>query len=107
MTTIHNNNELAVAFHEKVDSIIIPDDAVGNHLLIAGRVQNGQFPRVVLDRLTAGGCCKVSVGEGVVIPMTPAMAKETVEMLDLLDEQHIELDIEEVRPKKINLYYGV
>jgi D-arabinose 1-dehydrogenase-like Zn-dependent alcohol dehydrogenase len=35
------------------------------------------------------------------------MAKETVEMLDLLDEQHIELDIEEVRPKKINLYYGV
>ena len=107
MTSIYNNKELHTALRAKEDTILVFDDKVGNPLLIAGRVQTGKFPRVVLDRLTSGGSCKVSVGNGIIIPVTQEVAKETVEMLDMLDEHHIELDIEEVAPQqKINLYYG-
>jgi hypothetical protein len=42
----------------------------------------------------------------VVIPITKEIAVETVEMLDYLDEHLIELDVEEVSSKKINLFYG-
>ena len=106
MTTIYNDNEVAVAFRKKEDCLVIPDDQVGNPLLIAGRVQSGNFPRVVLDKLTTGGTCKVSLGNGSTISLDQQLAKETVAMLDILDKNRIELDIEEVSPKKINLYYG-
>jgi hypothetical protein len=106
MTTVNSSADLANAFMKKVDCIVVPDDHVGNQLLIAGRVQSGSFPRVVLDRLTTGGSCKLSLGGDVVIPITKEIAVETVEMLDYLDEHLIELDVEEVSSKKINLYYG-
>ena len=78
-----------------------------NSLLIAGRIQNRVFPEVILERIAAtGGVCKVSVGEGVVIEMDKEIAEETVYIISSLGEQNIELDIEEVEKRKINLYYG-
>ena len=88
-------------------SIIVSDRVVWNSLLIAGRIQNRVFPEVILERIAAtGGVCKVSVGEGVVIEMDKEIAEETVYIISSLGEQNIELDIEEVEKRKINLYYG-
>lgn len=95
------------AFGMKADSITVSDRVVGNSLLIAGRIQNGLFPEVVLERIASfGGICKVSVGEGVVIDMDKEIAEKTVGILSCLEKRNIELDIEEVGKRKINLYYG-
>lgn len=107
MVTVGDMNELMSAFRMRADSIIVSDKVVGNSLLIAGRIQNRVFPEIVLERIAAnGGVCKVSVGEGVVIEIDKEVAEETVELLACLGEQNIELDIEEVGKRKINLYYG-
>lgn len=107
MVTVGDMNELMSAFRMRADSIIVSDRVVGNSLLIAGRIQNKVFPEIVLERIAAtGGVCKVSVGEGVVIEIDKKVAEETVELLACLGEQNIELDIEEVGKRKINLYYG-
>lgn len=109
MVTVGDMNELMSAFRMRADSIIVSDKVVGNSLLIAGRIQNRVFPEIVLERIAAtGGVCKVSVGEGVVIEIEidKKVAEETVELLACLGEQNIELDIEEVGKRKINLYYG-
>lgn len=107
MVTVGDMNELMSAFRMRADSIIVSDRVVGNSLLIVGRIQNRVFPEIVLERIAAtGGVCKVSVGEGVVIEIDKEVAEETVELLACLGEQNIELDIEEVGKRKINLYYG-
>lgn len=107
MVTVGDINELMLAFRMRVDSIIISDEVVGNSLLIAGRVQNRVFPEVVLERIASlGGICKVSVGEGVVIDMDKEIAEGTVNILSCLEKRNIELDIEEVGKRKVNLYYG-
>jgi protein-L-isoaspartate O-methyltransferase len=66
----------------------------------------GEIPIAILKRLARGGNCKVSVGEGVVIPVNQTLATETMELLDELDEQKIELDVEDAKSVKVNLYYG-
>ena len=40
------------------------------------------------------------------IEMDKEIAEETVYIISSLGEQNIELDIEEVEKRKINLYYG-
>ena len=104
--TIQNRNDLNQAFRMRADSIVVSDSLIGGSLLIAERVQNRRFPTVVLKRITDGESCKVSMGEGVVIPVDREMATETLEMLEQLERMNIELDVEEVVTRKINLYYG-
>ena len=101
MVTVGDMNELMSAFGMKADSITVSDRVVGNSLLIAGRIQNGLFPEVVLERIASfGGICKVSVGEGVVIDMDKEIAEKTVGILSCLEKRNIELDIEEVGKKE-------
>lgn len=90
----------------RADSIVVSDSLIGGSLLIAERIQNRRFPAVVLKRITDGKSCKVSMGEGVVIPVDREMATETLDMLEQLERMNIELDVEEVVTRKINLYYG-
>ncbi|MFP5152093.1 hypothetical protein [Bacteroides finegoldii] len=104
--TIQNRNDLNQAFRMRADSIVVSDSLIGGSLLIAERVQNRRFPTVVLKRITDGESCKVSMGEGVVIPVDREMATETLDMLEQLERMNIELDVEEVVTRKINLYYG-
>lgn len=107
MVTVGDMNELMSAFRMRADSIIVSDRVVGNSLLIAGRIQNRVFPEVVLERIASfGGMCRVSVGEGVVIDMDKEIAEGTVNILSCLEKRNIELDIEEVGKRKVNLYYG-
>ena len=104
--TIQNRNDLNQAFRMRADSIVVSDSLIGGSLLIAERVQNRRFPTVVLKRITDGESCKISMGEGVVIPVDREMATETLDMLEQLERMNIELDVEEVVTRKINLYYG-
>lgn len=104
--TIQNRNDLNQAFRMRADSIVVSDSLIGGSLLIAERVQNRRFPTVVLKRITDGESCKVSMGEGVVIPVDREMATETLDMFEQLERMNIELDVEEVVTRKINLYYG-
>lgn len=104
--TIQNRNDLNQAFRMRADSIVVSDSLIGGSLLIAERIQNRRFPAVVLKRITDGESCKVSMGEGVVIPVDREMATETLDMLEQLERMNIELDVEEVVTRKINLYYG-
>lgn len=104
--TIQNRNDLNQAFRMRADSIVVSDSLISGSLLIAERVQNRRFPTVVLKRITDGESCKVSMGEGVVIPVDREMATETLDMLEQLERMNIELDVEEVVTRKINLYYG-
>ena len=104
--TIQNRNDLNQAFRMRADSIVVSDSLIGGSLLIAERVQNRRFPTVVLKRITDGESFKVSMGEGVVIPVDREMATETLDMLEQLERMNIELDVEEVVTRKINLYYG-
>lgn len=90
----------------RADSIVVSDSLIGGSLLIAERIQNRRFPTVVLKGITDGESCKVSMGEGVVIPVDREMATETLDMLEQLERMNIELDVEEVVTRKINLYYG-
>ena len=106
MVTIRDINDLNQAFRMRADSIVVSDSLIGGSLLIAERVQNRRFPTVVLKRITDGESCKVSMGEGVVIPVDREMATETLDMLEQLERMNIELDVEEVVTRKINLYYG-
>ena len=106
MVTIRDINDLNQAFRMRADSIVVSDSLIGGSLLIAERIQNRRFPAVVLKRITGGESCKVSMGEGVVIPVDREMATETLDMLEQLERMNIELDVEEVVTRKINLYYG-
>ncbi|MDC7141684.1 hypothetical protein [Bacteroides finegoldii] len=106
MVTIRDINDLNQAFRMRADSIVVSDSLIGGSLLIAERIQNRRFPTVVLKRITDGESCKVSMGEGVVIPVDREMATETLDMLEQLERMNIELDVEEVVTRKINLYYG-
>ena len=106
MVTIRDINDLNQAFRMRADSIVVSDSIIGGSLLIAERIQNRRFPTVVLKRITDGESCKVSMGEGVVIPVDREMATETLDMLEQLERMNIELDVEEVVTRKINLYYG-
>lgn len=106
MMTIRNIDDLNQAFRMRAGSIVVSDNFIGGSLLIAERIQNRRFPTVVLKRIIDGESCKVSIGEGVVIPVDREMATETLDMLGQLERLNIELDIEEVATRKINLYYG-
>ena len=104
--TIYSYADLKQAIIQKESSIVVEDKTIGDALLVAGRVQGGLLPQVVLKRIQEGGTCQVSVGEGVVIPVTKGLATTISELLEMLEAEEIEIDVEEVVGRKINLYYN-
>ena len=74
--------------------------------LMLGKIQGGLLPKVVLKRIKESGTCQVSVGEGVVIPVTKGLASTILELLEMLEDEEIEIDVEEVAERKINLFYN-
>ena len=83
----------------------IKDETIGNSFLLAGKIQDGRLP-IILKRLEGYDVCKVSVGEGIVIYVTKELASNLFVLLDMLENEGIEIDVEEVLGRKINLYYG-
>ena len=104
--TIYSEADLKQAIIQKESPIVVEDKTIGNAFLVAGRIQGGLLPKVVLKRILEGGTCQVSVGEGIVIPVTKSLASTISELLEMLDDEGIEIDVEEVAGRKINLYYN-
>jgi hypothetical protein len=105
MTIINTDNDLAKAFQIEDDCIVIPNDHVAFPMLIAGRVHMGFIPEVVLNKLKKGGHCSIAVGDGVMLSVDSNLATDTIQLLNDLDKQGIELDVEDSIRRKINLYY--
>lgn len=104
--TIFNEEDIKEAIRKEADSIVIEDETIGRAFLVAGRVQNGLLPAIVLERIKKDGTWRVSVGEGIVIPVTRGLAETALRLLEAFDDRNIEIDVEEVAGRKFNIYYG-
>ena len=104
--TIYNEADLKQAIIQKESPIVVEDKTIGDAFMVAGRIQGGLLPKVVLKRIQEGSICQVSVGEGVVIPVTKGLASTISELLEMLEDEEIEIDVEEVAGRKINLFYN-
>lgn len=94
------------AFHQKESTIFIKDETIGNTFLLAGKIQEGRLPITILKRLEGDRICNISVGEGTIVSVTKELASNLFVLLDTLENEGIEIDVEEVLGRKINLYYG-
>jgi len=103
---IYNEIDLKKAFQQKESTIHIKDEKIGNSFLIASKIQDGHLPIIILKRLEGNRVCNVSVGEGIIIPVTKEMVPDLLVLWETLESERIEIDVEEVTERKINLYYG-
>ena len=104
---ITNYIDLQDALIKKISTIYIKDKNIANMFLIADKLQYGQLPIVVLKRIDDNGICKITVAEGIVIPVTKVLADDVLKLYQLLEEKEIEIDIEDANNTKVNLYYGL
>jgi hypothetical protein len=104
---ITNYIDLQDALIKKISTIYIKDKNIANMFLIADKLQYGQLPIVVLKRIDDNGICKITVAEGIVIPVTKVLADEVLKLYQTIDENDIEIDIEDAHNTKVNLYYGL
>lgn len=104
---ITNYIDLQNAINKKISTIYIKDKNITNMFLIADKLQYGQLPIVVLKRVDDNSICKITVAEGIVIPVTKVLADEVLKLYQTLDEKEIEIDIEDAHNTKVNLYYGL
>jgi hypothetical protein len=104
---ITNYIDLQDALIKKISTIYIKDKNIANMFLIADKLQYGQLPIVVLKRIDDNGICKITVAEGIVIPVTKVFADEVLKLYQTIDENKIEIDIEDAHNTKVNLYYGL
>lgn len=86
--------------------IHIKDEKIGNSFLLAGQIQEGRLPIIILKRLDGDRICNVSVGEGTVIPVNKEMVSNLMQLWKILEDENIEIDVEDIVGRKINLYYG-
>lgn len=104
--TICNEINLKIALQRKENTIYIKDEKIWNSFLLAGKIQDGHLPIIILKRLEGNRVCNVSVGEGTVISVTKEMVPDLLVLWETLEKEHIEIDVEEVIGRKINLFYG-
>ena len=104
---ISNYTELQIALTKRISSIYIKDKNIANMFLIVDKLQYGQLPIVVLKRIDDNGICKITVAEGIVIPVTKVLADEVLKLYQTIDENDIEIDIEDAHNTNVNLYYGL
>lgn len=104
---ITNYIDLQDALIKKISTIYIKDKNIANMFIIADKLQYGQLPIVVLKRIDDNGICKITVAEGIVIPVTKVFADEVLKLYQTIDENEIEIDIEDAHNTKVNLYYGL
>ena len=103
---IYNDIDLKNAFKFKESTIIIKDEKIGNSFLLAGKIQEGHLPIIILKRLDGDRICNVSIGEGIVIPVNKEVVSDLMLLWEVLEDENIEIYVEEVAGRKFNLFYG-
>lgn len=106
MTIINNFQELENALKKHTINIEIPDERLGNAVVLAGRVQSETLDEVILKRLSPDASCRVAVGRGIEIWVSKDLADETLQTLGLFDSYRTEIDVEDVKIRRVNLYYN-
>lgn len=103
---IYNDIDLKIAYQSRETTIHIKNEKIGNSFLLAGKIQEGRLPIIILKRLDGDRICNVSVGEGTVIPVNKEIVSDLMQLWKLLEDENIEIDVEDIAGRKINLYYG-
>ena len=103
---IYSDIDFKKAIQQKENTIHIKNERIGNSFLLAGKIQDGHLPILVLKRLVENRVCNVSVGVGTIIPVTKEMVPNILMLWETLESERIEIDVEEVAERKINLFYG-
>ena len=103
---IYNDIDLKKAFQSRETTIHIKNERIGDSFLLAGKIQEGHLPIIILKRLEGNRVCNVSVGERTIIPVTEEMVPDLLALWETLESERIEIDIEDVVKRKFNLYYG-
>lgn len=106
MTTIHNIQELETALKAHAINITIKDENFGNAVLLAGRVQNETLSTAILKHITDTDSFKIALGSGITIQVKKDLVDHTLKTLDLFDLYKTEIDIEDIKSKRINLFYN-
>lgn len=102
---IYTDIDLKKAIQRKESTIHIKDENIGNSFLLASKIQDGHLPIMILKRLEGNRVCNVSVGEGTIIPVTKEMVPYILMLWETIVSEQIEIDVEEVIGRKINLFY--
>lgn len=102
---VYNDFDLKKAILQKESTIHIKDENIGNSFLLASKIQDGHLPIMILKRLEGNRVCNVSVGEGTIIPVTKEMVPYILMLWETIVSEQIEIDVEEVIGRKINLFY--
>ena len=95
---VTNSTDLQYALKMKINTIYIKEETIGKSFLVLGKIQSGHLPISILERIEANRSCKISVGGGIIVPVT--------KQNEMLEENAIEIDIEDVHNIKVNLYYA-
>ena len=106
MTNISNIQELETALKAHTINITIKDENFGNAVVLAGRIQNETLNTAVLKHITHTNSFRIALGSGITIQVKKDLVDHTFETLNLFDSYKTEIDIEDVKAKKINLYYN-
>ena len=102
---IYTDIDLKKAIQRKESTIHVKDENIGNSFLLASKIQDGHLPIIILKRLEGNRVCNVSVGEGTIIPVTKEMVPYILMLWETIVSEQIEIDVEEVIGRKINLFY--
>lgn len=102
---IYSDIDFKKAIQQKENTIHIKNERIGNSFLLAGKIQDGHLPIIILKRLEENRVCNVSVGEGTVIPVSKEMVPDILMLWETLESERIEIDVEDVTERKINLFY--
>lgn len=105
MTNISNIQELETALKAHAINITIKDENFGNAVVLAGRVQNETLNTAILKHITNTGF-KIALGSGITIQVKKDLVDRTLRTLDLFNSYKTEIDIEDIKTKKINLFYN-
>lgn len=102
---ICNDIDLKIAFQRKESTIHIKNEKIGNYFLLVSKIQDGHLPIIILKRLEGNRVCNVSVGEGIIIPVTKEMVPYILMLWETIVSEQIEIDVEEVAGRIFNLFY--
>lgn len=106
MTIVNNLQELENALKKQTVNIEIPDEQLGNAVVLAGRVQSETLNETILKRMAPNASCRVAIGRGIEIRVSKDLADETLQTLGLFDSYRTEIDVEDVKIRRVNLYYN-
>lgn len=106
MTIVSNYQELESALKKHIVNIEIPDESLGNAVLLAGRVQSETLNEAILKGISPTSPCRIALGHGITIQVKKDLAENTLQMVGLFDSYKTEIDVEDVKMKRINLYYN-